>query len=1739
MAEERSASPSPAEIRKKRERYKQFMKQRGKGKSTEANDKNASEPPLEATIISESQRKKPTPDEKKTPNPDVSSMQDRLKNRRRSHREHQGGMRDKMVKRLGDKLHRLSLPPKALSDDPTEVEDFEVTVEQADSMRSREDEANDLSESIVQDISACERTNNDDEVVDAVVHQFVEARDSPLEDEDNSTIHDSAYEDDNVKPDDLPSEEETSGDFHNSITPVILSAGQSTKTEKPFDERSNSSTVDLIGVREAAAKIVQTKLQSPTSQAQPMLKDENNAPEATNAWLTFESVTESIDKAANLEAESDVATQPDGLENMTSKSNDSFEPASCNAQNSSIAISETRLSPTASPSVADTHEEMPGMRVNHDGSLESTAVSAASSCVTGEDILFMGDVASSVEDADTSEVTEKGGHSWDTRSIMEHLPNGVISIDTTWDASRMPFAAEAVRPNDDDKAIDMFDTFCWAQTDTEFSQVTEVVSNRQSDLARLMRASLETATDEAALDSSPQPCTSSAEDNAELSTDENDKVDPGLERSEATQKDWACLRQTKAEESEGLAHHLAGAAGTLKEEEALLGEVDVRSDLEAPLVDEISQARLEDMRKQRVVQYTETPDLDDYISSSDGDDDSEHSSDGEEEEGAIQYVAHSVDFDSEENDIKDARPMDDPSLQDISGESVAVFQAANEAAMDAQGCCDEKLIDRQGRAVSSEQTGSELKVETNRINTIPLIPPPPEEKLRKWEEHKARPLKLLKTTSFKASNTPRPPPTPENVTGRNLNIFTQTQRNDAASPSLIPSEQQPDEKLDVSEDVEVQARRKEASEFSPISYKDGDSRIVLSSPKIAEKVAVASSVAAEILEESIYAVKSSETIRADAEFGETHEGSNATSLMFCGGNATLKDSFFDFAGDSFGPCSPTTMKKARSVLPHEPDEVERSRSGVELIGGAFSSWKNGSLVDDVNEWDEPNLVVAENQTSVDQIATASFATSGYHEVPISVRDQVLPNHLESVEKSLTEDVESTVALSEQFLLSWVRSLLRPYDCEEKKSNSAESELRALLGDDRIFDRVCAIVSTKVNAANSLRSDENSETAAAVNMRQVVPFAISNSTRRPEVLAANFVSFLQRIGKLTGVPSPFKDENPFVLLIVGESLSGQVPAKRASTKSMQELVFSNEDSDEVVIARFFFAVAQEVDSRAREIGVTTQENVHVVSRNSSSDEYSKPRVWKYLSAPQGTPSPFETTTWVLPSVVLIILGFLGDPVAVCRMKMTNRFCNRIISENEHVVMRDAVRSGGMSMNVRPAFWMWVTIEKCGHKAEVVDKHTDQAHPLATEFANLARKGLEGKWHGVIERDVARAFGNMPPHKTRARLKADSIVRALVTFGRGRLIKRGVKGGGEAPPTPTLMLSSEDKARQKRRESTAPPPWEIGDDQSECSQDPTDTVSDWGGVTPVASWTSSVGEDTEGTSRRQVTQRGESSTIHDGQYDGIADQGSSTKSRESVEDLALNGNAISDDMKIGLQNQLSLILHALAARHDDVGYCQGMDYVVAHLLRVLQDTVKWRAVTGSLPTAIGVHKDFDNLPGDDSVMIEALITERLVVEEAVFRVMDCFFTSYNLRHMYWPELRQLKICCRVFERLIQHKLPVLADHFEHHELNVGLFALGWFQTLFLYLPSMPTATVCHMWDIWLVERSFKIFFRVGTAILFLSQPILLNHDLEGMMTYLNTFPDATLLKSDILIACALQIKVTNRMLMELEMKVTGND
>jgi hypothetical protein len=83
-------------------------------------------------------------------------------------------------------------------------------------------------------------------------------------------------------------------------------------------------------------------------------------------------------------------------------------------------------------------------------------------------------------------------------------------------------------------------------------------------------------------------------------------------------------------------------------------------------------------------------------------------------------------------------------------------------------------------------------------------------------------------------------------------------------------------------------------------------------------------------------------------------------------------------------------------------------------------------------------------------------------------------------------------------------------------------------------------------------------------------------------------------------------------------------------------------------------------------------------------------------------------------------------------------------------------------------------------------------------------------------------------------------------------------------------------------------ECGDDRNFQSSD---TVSDWGGISPVGSNISSVG----------------------------------SLARTNSLDAVLGGNELTQDMKIELQKKLETILNVIAAVHEGLGYCQGMCFM----------------------------------------------------------------------------------------------------------------------------------------------------------------------------------------------------------------------
>ena len=155
---------------------------------------------------------------------------------------------------------------------------------------------------------------------------------------------------------------------------------------------------------------------------------------------------------------------------------------------------------------------------------------------------------------------------------------------------------------------------------------------------------------------------------------------------------------------------------------------------------------------------------------------------------------------------------------------------------------------------------------------------------------------------------------------------------------------------------------------------------------------------------------------------------------------------------------------------------------------------------------------------------------------------------------------------------------------------------------------------------------------------------------------------------------------------------------------------------------------------------------------------------------------------------------------------------------------------------------------------------------------------------------RAFGNLPPHKAKS-TETNSIVRALMSWGQNHFLRRDVDGSCRIVPS-----SSPSGCGEAIRRLTMSPPnksrmgalKECGDDRNFQSSD---TVSDWGGISPVGSNISSVG----------------------------------SLARTNSLDAVLGGNELTQDMKIELQKKLETILNVIAAVHEGLGYCQGMCFM----------------------------------------------------------------------------------------------------------------------------------------------------------------------------------------------------------------------
>lgn len=182
----------------------------------------------------------------------------------------------------------------------------------------------------------------------------------------------------------------------------------------------------------------------------------------------------------------------------------------------------------------------------------------------------------------------------------------------------------------------------------------------------------------------------------------------------------------------------------------------------------------------------------------------------------------------------------------------------------------------------------------------------------------------------------------------------------------------------------------------------------------------------------------------------------------------------------------------------------------------------------------------------------------------------------------------------------------------------------------------------------------------------------------------------------------------------------------------------------------------------------------------------------------------------------------------------------------------------------------------------------------------------------------------------------------------------------------------------------------------------------------------------------------------------------------------------------QSALTNVLRAYASLDKEVGYCQGMGFLVGFLL-------------GYLP------------------------------ERKAFEVLRALMLSspWSMCELYKPGMPGSQLILAQFEELLKRYVPDVAKHLDKELIVPSMYATQWFITVFTY--NFPFDVVVRVWDIFLFD-GWCIVHQVALAILKVNRKALLSRKFEQILEYFRDIPP-TLDPQEVL-SVALTIPVTEK-------------
>ena len=237
------------------------------------------------------------------------------------------------------------------------------------------------------------------------------------------------------------------------------------------------------------------------------------------------------------------------------------------------------------------------------------------------------------------------------------------------------------------------------------------------------------------------------------------------------------------------------------------------------------------------------------------------------------------------------------------------------------------------------------------------------------------------------------------------------------------------------------------------------------------------------------------------------------------------------------------------------------------------------------------------------------------------------------------------------------------------------------------------------------------------------------------------------------------------------------------------------------------------------------------------------------------------------------------------------------------------------------------------------------------------------------------------------------------------------------------------------------------------------------------------------------------------------------------MPLIPSSLSRSLKQSAKRDCYNVLLGIAGKHKDIGYCQGLDYVVGCVWLIVNDTYEdYLRARGedNDNTCNGIRLDSftsgdrsectsrDGSVSSSTSHFSVSLADNVTQKEwLVYSILSSMLAKTSLPSMYVPGFPLLMKMLSKLESAMMSSMPVLYDHFVNNlEVQITTIALPWFHTLFVRVPSIPLETLKDIYLIFLSTKSFDIFIKASLAIFHVTSPIVLAMEMEECLEFFKT-------------------------------------